>query len=192
VTQITGNRRSKCGTWSNSDGYLFTWILVMPLTFIALIVVSHIHRSPWHLHVLQIILSELESSWSDLNMLKTMIALVFKMTTEGPYEPLTTPARCILGILPSTPNASSELRSSGSTDVQQHTNPQTARSTEINTYHNHREIPQSSPLPSPSKLYSTNSDIECIGSSSQAKLVPEVQLQVCSLSLSDRLGRSFT
>ncbi|KAA1128365.1 hypothetical protein PGTUg99_014623 [Puccinia graminis f. sp. tritici] len=99
------------------------------------------------------------------------------MATEGPYEPLTTPARCILASQPSTPIKTSEMRSSGRVDFQQLTNLQKPWLTETNTYHDNPESPQSSLLPSPSKLYSINSDITCLGSSLQANSAPDLQLK---------------
>ncbi|KAI7944932.1 hypothetical protein MJO28_010627 [Puccinia striiformis f. sp. tritici] len=74
---------------------------------------------------------------------------ILKMTAEGPYEPLTTPARCILANLPS----------SGLT----HTH----------TVQDKHKTPESFPLPSPSKVNSKNSDIEWIGSSLETKVGPE-------------------
>ncbi|KAI7939960.1 hypothetical protein MJO28_013612 [Puccinia striiformis f. sp. tritici] len=74
---------------------------------------------------------------------------ILKMTTEGPYEPLTTPARCILANLPS----------SGLTNT--------------HTVQDKHKTPESFPLPSPSKVNSKNSDIEWIGSSLETKVGPE-------------------
>ncbi|KAI9610346.1 hypothetical protein H4Q26_006485 [Puccinia striiformis f. sp. tritici PST-130] len=74
---------------------------------------------------------------------------ILKMTTEGPYEPLTTPARCILANLPS----------SGLTNT--------------HTVQDKHKTPESFPLPSPSKVNSKNSDIEWIGSSLETRVGPE-------------------
>ncbi|KNE89551.1 hypothetical protein PSTG_16990 [Puccinia striiformis f. sp. tritici PST-78] len=61
---------------------------------------------------------------------------ILKMTTEGPYEPLTTPALCILANLPS----------SGLTNG--------------HTVQDNHKTPESFPLPSPAKADSKNCDIE--------------------------------
>ncbi|KAA1089420.1 hypothetical protein PGT21_017797 [Puccinia graminis f. sp. tritici] len=102
---------------------------------------------------------------------------ILKMTTKGPYEPLTTPARCILAKIPSLPNSNSGLSSSSSTAVQQLTYCPKSGMTEPKTYQANIESPKSSPLPLPSKLYSTTSDIEWIGSSSQETGGPDAQLE---------------
>ncbi|EGG04990.1 uncharacterized protein MELLADRAFT_88424 [Melampsora larici-populina 98AG31] len=122
------------------------------------------------------ILVRLESI-SDSNCVGLSEAII-KMTTEGPYEPLTTPARCIITNSPNPPKiTSSSLKSpvpvparapAPAPAVRNHLQLDVETSTEPAT-------PDSLPLPSPQTIYSkenTNrskdseiSDIECIGSS---------------------------
>ncbi|KAA1078145.1 hypothetical protein PGT21_029383 [Puccinia graminis f. sp. tritici] len=126
---------------------------------------------------------------SDSNCIGLQEAIL-KMTTEGPYEPLTTPAGCILSNLPnplksdssslidpsdSLDDFSSNLMSSRSAHVQQRTDLlQKSCLTDTNA---HEYTPTSSPLPSPSKLYTNNSEIEWIGSSLEAIGGPQAQLK---------------
>ncbi|EGG04812.1 uncharacterized protein MELLADRAFT_64643 [Melampsora larici-populina 98AG31] len=93
---------------------------------------------------------------------------ILKMTTEGPYEPLTTPARCILTVSPNPPKisySSLNMRLPAPVPAVPRVQLDVHTSTEPAT-------PESSPLPSPrticlkkKTINSKDSEIEWIGSS---------------------------
>ncbi|KAI9620451.1 hypothetical protein H4Q26_013663 [Puccinia striiformis f. sp. tritici PST-130] len=102
---------------------------------------------------------------------------ILKMTTEGPYELLTTPARCILAssnfIDTSNSNSIDKLNTNLMPSANSHvlTNLHNSGIANPNTY-------QGNSKSSASKTDSTHSDIEWIGSSLAPKGSPEVPTQM--------------
>ncbi|KAI9624304.1 hypothetical protein H4Q26_016874, partial [Puccinia striiformis f. sp. tritici PST-130] len=92
---------------------------------------------------------------------------ILKMTTDGPYEPLTTPARCILTKSPNLPNfnpSNSELTLPAVPRVDLRTI-ETSETSKKDTVQAETKSPDSSPLPSPRRIFSNTSKIKWIGSS---------------------------
>ncbi|KAH9812933.1 hypothetical protein DFH28DRAFT_1222997 [Melampsora americana] len=87
---------------------------------------------------------------------------ILKMTTEGPYEPLNTPARCILTKSPNPPTFKPSNSKSISPAVPCVNGTTTQTSAEF-------ETPNSPPLPSPRMIYSKPAEIKWIGSSMEPK-----------------------
>ncbi|KAH9450155.1 hypothetical protein Pst134EA_026864 [Puccinia striiformis f. sp. tritici] len=96
---------------------------------------------------------------------------ILKMTTEGPYEPLTTPARCILTKSPNLSNfnrSNSELILPAVPHVKL-TTIETSDISKNDTIPAEPKAPDSSPPPSPHLNFSNTSKIKWIGSSMASK-----------------------